>query len=331
MPDINLNLPETAKNLVKPANKLIEVVSGAIGKVYEPTNIRRLAKARADEIETIAKVARKNNDTPIKYESEEVLIDASSYKELEKRAANRFMLQEAKKQHNIEVVMNKAHKILEDEDDVVDSPVNQDWITRFISSIEDISNETMQDVWAKILAGEIKRPQTFSLRALETVKNLSSDEAQLFQSVAPLILTDGNRFFLPNDSTLLKKHNIPYSTLLKLDECGLISSNSMIATDFKMLRRKSPIIYNQSALVKMYDPNNIQEKVTVLVFLLHGSGEQLFQAIQAASSSNIEFVIDFAETLRTKYSMLNISAHKVNSIDGSTINFQESDILPKKH
>jgi len=70
-------------DLSKPATVLIEKVSSAVGIIYEPYHIKRKARAEA-EAEKIKAIAR---------------IELT---ELEQRAVNRFVHQEARKQSNIE-------------------------------------------------------------------------------------------------------------------------------------------------------------------------------------------------------------------------------------
>jgi hypothetical protein len=45
---------------------------------------------------------------------------------------------------------------------------------------QDVSRDEVQDILSKILQGEVKRPETYSLRLLEIVKNLTQKEVQSF-------------------------------------------------------------------------------------------------------------------------------------------------------
>lgn len=56
-----------------------------------------------------------------------------------------------------------------------------DWFIRFFDSVGNISNAEMQNLWARILAGEIHNHGTFSLRTLETLRNMNQEEAILFK------------------------------------------------------------------------------------------------------------------------------------------------------
>ena len=65
--------------------------------------------------------------------------------------------------------------------------MDKDWFTRYFNIVQDISNEDIQDLWAKLLAGEIKQPGSFSYRTLETLKNMTTDEAELFTKIRDIL------------------------------------------------------------------------------------------------------------------------------------------------
>lgn len=138
------NVLETAKVLVAPAEKLISVVQGAVGKWYEPRHIKNLADARAYEIETVSRALRENSDIPIIYENGVMTMDTNNFEELAKRAQRRLAYQELTKQENIEHVTTTAYELLQNEKEIPDAPVDQDWFLRFFNCIEDISNNDMQ-------------------------------------------------------------------------------------------------------------------------------------------------------------------------------------------
>ena len=131
---------EIVQALVSPAEKLIEAVSGAIGKTYEPKHVRKMADAKAYELKVISETVRNNSDVPIIYDSTGVSIDTSDFEEIAKRASSRLAYQEITKQQNIEAVADNAYEELESLTSVSSESVNPDWMFRFFNSVEDISN-----------------------------------------------------------------------------------------------------------------------------------------------------------------------------------------------
>lgn len=69
MGDVNGLVVTDVLGLAKPVQKLVETVASGIGKVYEPTHIRRMAKAKADEIQIISDSINKNIALPVRYEA----------------------------------------------------------------------------------------------------------------------------------------------------------------------------------------------------------------------------------------------------------------------
>lgn len=53
-----MEVTEFVQALVSPAEKLIDAVTGAIGKAYEPKHTRKMADAKAYELNVIAETVR---------------------------------------------------------------------------------------------------------------------------------------------------------------------------------------------------------------------------------------------------------------------------------
>ncbi|MGL4881324.1 MAG: hypothetical protein ACRC8K_09685 [Waterburya sp.] len=90
-------------DLTKPATILIEKISNAVGKIYEPRHIIKIAKAQAT-----ARIIEVENNIEIA--------------ELKQRALQRFLAEETRKQSNIESITTKALEFFD--------YVLKDWIKR---------------------------------------------------------------------------------------------------------------------------------------------------------------------------------------------------------
>src|SRR6218665_3019181 len=125
--------------------KLIETVSAGLGRVYEPTHQRRMAKAEGDRMVILANAANEVSD-------------------LQRRAAERWLAVESIRQQNIEAIADKAGSELPAT--VGEAPVEPGWTAKFFDSCKDVSQEDMQSMWARLLAGEVTTPGSYSLRTL---------------------------------------------------------------------------------------------------------------------------------------------------------------------
>lgn len=96
-----------------------------------------------------------------------------------RRAQKRRKLILIRKQSNIETILNLAQHYCP----AVTSQgePDPDWIERFIELAEDTSNKHIQKLWAKILAGEVINPGSFSYKSLITLKHITPKEADILQ------------------------------------------------------------------------------------------------------------------------------------------------------
>ena len=150
------------KSFSEPIVKLIEAIEKATGILYEPKRIVRKAKAEAKS-EIIKKIGSTiSNDIDI-------------------RTITRVLNQENKRQINIDNIVYEAInqlKYSENEESIDDIEV--DWVTDFFNFAQDISNEKLQKVWAKLLANEVDKPGSISRRTLFILKTISNKEAIMF-------------------------------------------------------------------------------------------------------------------------------------------------------
>ena len=191
--------------------KLIDVVSKGIGTMYRPRRMRNEADAKAYEIKVVGKAQAEAD-------AEKRLIEI----ETEDRICRRIAAKEIRRQENIDSIVELAANNLEGES-VSDKPVDEDWATRFFEIAQDISRDEMKVLWARVLAKEVQRPSSFSLRTLETLRNISADEAMTFEKVANFVLIE-NEFFIFSDHKTLEKLGVRYVDLAQLAECGILQS-----------------------------------------------------------------------------------------------------------
>jgi hypothetical protein len=155
MADSLINLDK----LSEPLTKLVEVTSAGIGTLYKPFGTVRQAKADAK-----AKAIAVNADL-------EIL-------DIKQRAELRIEHRETLRQENIEKVVSIAANEMSDK--VSNEPVDLDWSLQFFDAAQDVCDEDMQSTWARILAGEVSDPGSYSKRTLQFLKTLDKFEAEKF-------------------------------------------------------------------------------------------------------------------------------------------------------
>lgn len=316
---------EMVQALVSPAEKLIEAVSGAIGKVYEPKHIRNMADAKAYELQVISDTVRNNSDVPIVYGSTGVSIDTSDFEQIVKRASIRLTHQEITKQQNIEAVVDNAYEELENVENVSSKPVNPDWMFRFFNSVENISDKDMQTIWGHILAGEIKQPDTYSFRTLEKLKNMTQKEAKDFQMVSSLALQTGGRKFILGEDSILNKHGVYFSHILELEECGLMMTQSL-SLEIAASAKEPDIIYNSGLLGSIFGKEDQKQTFSISVYVFTESGSQLIEAIHPEINS--QYFIDCMKSIQDNHNNFTVTAHNIISISPEgQISYNKEDVL----
>lgn len=89
-----------------------------------------------------------------------------------------------RKLSNLEQILGRALDFCLD-DGKADN-LDPDWFFSFVSMAEEIYSPAMQELWGKIFAVETSRPGTFSLRSLQTLKQLTQKDAKIFGTAVSL-------------------------------------------------------------------------------------------------------------------------------------------------
>ena len=146
--------------------------------------------------------------------------------------SQRVQFQEEKRQANLGSVVAHAAQELGDRE-VRDHEVDHDWTARFFNDVQDVSSEEMQQLWAKVLAGEVERPGSTSIKTLGILKNLDKSTADLFRKFGSICVSmrlDGINFndarvpFLGDysEGNALRDYGFEFGKLNVLSEHGLI-------------------------------------------------------------------------------------------------------------
>ena len=110
---------------------------------------------------------------------------------ISERSNKRERLTKQRKQKNIEEIIMKTFAFSANQP--IDKRTDLDWFDRYISLAENVSNTTMQDLWAKILSGELARPGLYSLKALKVFREMSIVDAKLLAKACSLAVKDSSK------------------------------------------------------------------------------------------------------------------------------------------
>lgn len=239
----------------KPANTLIKKISSATGMLYEPLHIKRIAKAEA-------KAAL------IRTESEIEITD------LHKRAAHRWVEEEAQRQKNMEDITAKALPNLNE--DAAPDAIEDDWIINFFDKCRIVSNDEMQKLWSRILAGEANTPGSFTKRTVNFLSDLDKAEADLFTKLCGFVWIIGNLtpLVFNHQAKIYNNHGITFDSLSHLESIGLLQlspSFSFIRLDLP--KRLPAFYYGKEIILKL--PHNNGNELEVGGVMLTNVGREL--------------------------------------------------------
>ena len=233
--------------------------------------LHKLQKVVADAFGLTARGIKNNADAKayaakVKAENENAiaLIKARGKYELAEFIENKEQLKFA----NVQSVCGCAEKELKSEESVSEKELDQDWVNRFFSIIEGISKPQVQELWGKILAGEIKNPGAFSFRTLETLKNISQEEALVFQRLSPLI-------FLPSRDAFFNK-DISIADKICLSDAGLIHPEELVKIlTFPENQQKTHFCISRTRALTFYTNKTTPQKIKIPFYQLTRSGKEL--------------------------------------------------------
>lgn len=143
---------------------------------------------------------------------------------LARDAVERAVADLLRKEVNVTRAIGYAEDALKDDAaSPSEEPVNQDWLFRWRENASQVSSDELQQLWGRVLAGEVKKPGSFSLRAMDAVRNLSQSEAQLISRVAQLSF--GSFIVKPsvNGAIDLAEFGLGYERLMELQSIGILS------------------------------------------------------------------------------------------------------------
>jgi hypothetical protein len=171
------------EKLSEPLTKLVDVISKGIGRLYAPFGTIRQARADAEARVILARA------------------DAKAI-EIRERVQARIEYREALRQENIERIASQAASELPGS--VSTKPVDMDWTLQYFDSAQDVCDEDMQKLWARVLAGEVASPGSYSKRTLQFLRTLQKDEAEAFTKICSLAiaLDDGWHHILEDKESM---------------------------------------------------------------------------------------------------------------------------------
>ena len=181
---------------------------------------------------------------------------------------------------------------------VTEQPVDPDWTSRWHHWARDVSNQEVQDYWARILADEVKQPGSFSFHTLDLLSRMSAADVRLVDQVCKLRIND----FIYRDSgrqddSFLRQFGLTYEDILTLGELGVINRTFQLNATFTIeANSKNWLFRSHDKFVGIVSGVEIDE-LSIPCYRLTRAGKELC-SLGFGIKANSVYIRKFAESLK---------------------------------
>ena len=266
--------------------RLIDAFEKACGAGFRPWIIRRDAAATSDATVILAKA-----------EAERETLLGEARIGVAQRALERLSVKEISRQENLEQIAHKAAdeaaQFPEEEREADKPPIDPDWMARFVNKAQDVSNEDMQQLWARIVAGEVHTPGKFSLRTLDKLSNITKEEAHIFNKLCE-ISTELGAVLKYSIESQFDDIGIKYNDLMLLRASGLLYDSDTI----ELVGGPGKFVQANGNVRIVISSDNNDNTFMLKTLLMTPEGVELKNITN--SSPNIEYYIKLGEHLTSQ-------------------------------
>ena len=153
-------------------------------------------------------------------------------------AVQKFGHRVLREQINLDMISQRAACEIRDDSDSRDQSeaeepgdaINDDWLNAFEVEGRQISTEEMQAFFGKVLAGEIRRPGSYSIRTVKILGSLDQNVANHLVTLCSIGISQFQDVRVPSlggdaGNNALQEYGLNFGTLNLLNEHGLVISD----------------------------------------------------------------------------------------------------------
>lgn len=198
----------------------------------------------------------------------------------------------------IECSMHAAAHIQDNEDPEF-TGASEDFLSRWKSEAKHFSTEEARAIWGRVLAEEVNAPGSISLRTIDTIKNLSKDEAAYFNEACKYVvyenyLVDNKKnapittraFFAMKDAGLIASYTPSNYTQYTWLDSKVELANGEMAEAFWVRAHDILLFVEKSSLKssKLPDPKFLAWELTI-------AGRELYKVISTTMQIKVEDIL----------------------------------------
>ena len=291
---LSFTLNETTLSL-NVRSRAISAIDGLIGNLINIPSV--VLKTYLDRIKTRSTRVQRIQDAATTRVETAILSGDEVDEEVVQLALSSNLIGIQNKVQIVRLVVNELSSSSTDFEDKVndsDEDIDLDWLSHFDKFAQTASTERVQNLWARVLAGEIRKPGSFSLTSLRLLSELDQSMATAFEKEAEFRL-DNARILKPNREDLQRK----MKTHSLLEEVGLLQFVSPIGGQVINIPRNDNgegILAEQDLGLTMKIHNDIALEVIPLtrsgreiaVILPPANAQEVLEKVAAAIYDKVE-------------------------------------------
>lgn len=238
---------------------------------------------------------------------------------LSQRAGRRLVAEEINKQKNMEDVVQRADEILQAEPvptaDGEES--DQGWVEECLDGAGKAYHEDLKNYWARLLAGEIKHPGFYSLRAIDFMKKLSKKDAERIRRICQYVMYDnkGDAVIFRNDA-----EDVRYSDLSFLMELRLLDSSSFVVKQYKFGKGKGHAFLFKNSVGFLVKVNKSEYDLPIYSFT--ELGKEILTIIDD-TEANYDYLKNFATEITKMKEIEVVGGEFIRN--GTSVSFLRND------
>ncbi len=313
---------DTESGVIKIAEKFLNLFRDPVKAWFAPIQIKRLAKGNAEAklIEALSdkqipKEIAKLEDGTHEYDfksgklvktkaTDKARENDNDYLALEVNA--QIIQEKVIKDQNVFRAIGYAYESIKNEDDQVSSEQpSDDWLRRWKEGASEFSDEQMQEIWGRVLAGELKSNGSYDYRTIDFVKNMSKHEANLVYKLSRYQAGD---LFFP-DKSRFKEFGMSNWELTQLESLGLIAGFEGLGKNLKidLSLNFQPIEFRWRPSIGLLIEQTNNKTISIEAFALTRLGKQIFTLQKEPFEPDLKYLT----ALKGKISSLGVKVHFV--------------------
>ncbi|NVZ38788.1 DUF2806 domain-containing protein [Pseudomonas sp. 21615526] len=228
----------------------------------------------------------------------------------------------ARKEINVaKAILHAEEKLIEDTQEATSDSVDDDWLYRWRDYAGDVGSDDMQRLWGRLLAGEVKKPGTYSLRCLEFLRSLDQADAKLIEQISNFAIESMIWKDIDDEGPL------PFPRLMELDDLGILSgviAGGVTRTYLSATKAGGGWIrlmmsHNKCLVIKHDDP---EAKLEIEGYVFTSLGRQLLSL--GSFNSDVEYLKKVgskvaAKGFRVTVADYNVEGENVRYFNGESV------------